>query len=122
MSPPPDRAVGAPPGGEPFLPEAGMVYWVETTILPPADAEWRRPVVVLAPPETVNGTVTVVARSGTDDFGVEHPADPDLGLSRPGRFSRRHPVQGRLWTRRDVAPIGPLDDAVFAAVVARFTP
>jgi hypothetical protein len=98
------------------------MYWVDTTILPPGDPELRRPVVVLAVPDTVDGTVAVVARSGTDDFGAEHPADARMGLSGPGRFSRRHPVQGRLWTSRDVTPIGPLDPDVFAAVVARFAP
>lgn len=109
-------------GDDPFLPEPGMVYWVETTILPPGDPERRRPVVVLTAPATVNGTISVVARSTTDGFGVDHAADPRLGLSTPGRFSRRHPVQGRLWTSLNVRPVGHLDAADFSAVVARFTP
>jgi hypothetical protein len=106
--------------GSPYRPEPGMVYWIETTLLPPGDPEFRRPVVVVGTPETADGTVTVVARSTSDDFGVEHPADRDLGLSAPGRFSRRHPVPGRLWTPRDVAPVGPLDAVTLAAVRDRF--
>ena len=121
MNPPPVRAVGAPPGGGPFVPRVGTVYWVDTTILPAGDPEDRRPVVVVGVPGAADGTVVVVARSGTDDFGIEHPADPGLGLTSRGRFSRRHPVQGRLWTSRNVTPIGPLEAEVLAAVVARFT-
>jgi len=104
------------------VPRTGMVYWVDTTILPPGDPEDLRPVVVVDTPGGRDGTVTVVARSGTDDFGVEHPADPRLGLSGAGRFSRCHAVPGRLWTSRDVTPIGPLDHDVLAAVVERFLP
>ena len=120
MTSPPARALGAPPGSEPIVPEVGMVCWVETTILPPGDPEERRPVVVVETPAAVGGTVTVVARTGTDSFGIEHPADLRLGLSSPGRFSRRHPVAGWAWTSTDVTPIGPLDNDVLAAVVARF--
>lgn len=89
-----------------------MVYWIDTTLLPPGDPEEQRPVVVLDVPATVDGTVVVVSRSGVDDFGV---ADAD-----GGRFSRRHPVQGVLWTEAHVTPVGPLDPGVWAAVVDRF--
>ncbi len=120
----PARPVGARLGGEPFLPEVGAVYWVETTILAPGvgDPEARRPVVVVAAPATVDGTATVVSRSTTDGFGVDHPAGGHLGFSVAGRFSRRHPVPCRLWTARDVTLVGPLDHDLLAAVVARFTP
>jgi len=90
-----------------------MVYWIDTTILPSGDPEEQRRVVVLDVPATVDGTVVVVSRSGVDDFGVE---DAEGG----GRFSRRHPVQGRLWTADHVTPVGPLDPGVWAAVLDRF--
>ena len=90
-----------------------MLYWVDTTILPSGDPEEQRPVVVLDVPATVDGTVVVVSRSGVDEFGV---ADVDGG----GRFSRRHPVQGRLWTMAHVTLVGPLDPDVWAAVLERF--
>ncbi|MGH9225558.1 MAG: hypothetical protein ACRD2W_17625 [Acidimicrobiales bacterium] len=105
---------------EPFVPAVQTVYWVDTSILPAGDAERQRAVVVVAAPKTTRGTVTVVARSGTDAFGVAHHAEPALGLSAPGRFSRRVPVQGELWTPSVVARSGLLDDSTFAAVVARF--
>ena len=97
-----------------------MVYWADVTILPAGDPEDRRAVVVLAAPTTPGGTVTVVARSTVDDFGVDHPAGDGLPFTAPGRFSRRYGVLGFLWTAPYVTPIGLLDDDVFAAVVARF--
>jgi hypothetical protein len=99
-----------------------MVYWVETTMLPAGDPEDRRPVVVVGVPDGPGGTVTVVSRSTADGFGVEHPADPGLGLATAGHFSRAHPVQAGTWTAGDVTPIGPLDPATLAAVRHRFTP
>ncbi|MGH9278123.1 MAG: hypothetical protein ACRD12_08455 [Acidimicrobiales bacterium] len=105
---------------DPAHPVVQMVYWVDTTILPPGDRETQRPVVVIATPGRVSGTVAVVARSGTDPFGPEHPPDERLGLGSPGRFSRRHPVLGHLWSAGTVRLAGRLDDATFAAVVARF--
>ena len=107
---------------DPFVPEPGTVYWLETTVLPGADPAGRRPVVVVAVPDDVTGTVTVVVRSGTDDFGVEHPAGGRLGFPTPGRFSRRHPVQCQLWTSANAVALGPLDADAFASVLARFAP
>lgn len=106
----------------PFVPQPQMVFWVETAILPPGDAEDRRPVVVLAAPATTGGTVTVVARSTTDGFGVEHAAGGLLGFTTPGRFSRRYPVQCQLWTPGNVTPVGRLEGDTFAAVRTRFAP
>ena len=105
---------------EPVLPSPGTVYWVHTGILPAPDPEPHRAVVVLDAPATTGGTVTVAARSSSDGFGVEHRPDPLLGLSSPGRFSRRLPVQAQLWTPATATPLGPLDAATFAAVTDRF--
>ena len=105
---------------EPYLPVAQTVYWVETSLLPAPDPETHRAVVVLAAPAAATGTVAVVARSSAEGFGVEHGPDPRLGLSSPGTFSRRLPVQAPLWTRSVATPLGRLDDATFAAVVDRF--
>jgi hypothetical protein len=102
------------------VPVVQTVYWLDTTTLPSGDPEERRAVVVLAVPNSPSGTVIVVSRSASDRFGVEHGVDPRLGLSTPGRFSRRHPVPRQMWTSAHVSLIGPLDDATFAAVVSRF--
>jgi hypothetical protein len=105
---------------DPYLPDLQVVYWVDTTILPPGDPEPKRPVVVVAVPENTNGTVRVVTRSTTEQYGVEHTATRELGLNKAGRFSRLLPVQGALWTMRNVSWAGQLDDVTFAAVCARF--
>jgi hypothetical protein len=103
------------------LPAVQSVHWLDTTILPPGDPEAWRPAVVVGVPEAEHGTVTVVVRSGAEDFGVDHPADDRLGLSTPGRFSRRVPVPAVLWTTESAVAAGRLDDATFAAVCHRFT-
>ena len=118
---------GEAPGTKAAGPEVGMVYWVDTTILPSGDPEWQRPVVVIDVPATVDGTVVVVSRSAVDGFGVADVAGTsggDGGGGRGGgggRYSRRHPVQGRRWTSAHVTPIGRLDPDVFAAVIERFS-
>ena len=86
-----------------FVPAVQSLWWVQTSMLPLADREEHRVVAVLAAPATTEGTVAVVLRSGPD-----------------GGFSRRVPVQCRLWTASSVTPIGSLDDTAFAALVDRF--
>jgi hypothetical protein len=102
------------------LPAVQSVHWLDTTVLPPGDPQPWRAAVVIDVPESPSGTVAVVVRSGVDGFGVDHPADERLGLSAPGRFSRRLPVPGVLWTGSHAVPAGRLDDATFAAVCERF--
>jgi hypothetical protein len=105
---------------DPLVPAVQTVYWLDTTVIPSGDPEEQRAVVVVAAPDSLGGTVIVVSRSASDEFGVEHGADRRLGLSTPGRFSRRHPVPCQVWTSTNVTRIGRLDDATFAAVLSRF--
>lgn len=105
---------------EPFLPDVQMVYWLDTTILPPGDPERFRPAVVVLAPATTTGTVTVVTRSSTERFGVPHPRAHDLQLGKPGWFSRVLPVQGQLWTPGNARSTGLLDDQTFTAIRTRF--
>jgi hypothetical protein len=112
-----------PPGlaaSEPYIPDVGFVYWLEQTLLDPTDPEERRPGVVIAVPDTVNGTVIVVTRSSTDGFGVAHDEQREIGLNKPAHFSRLLPVQCQLWTPELVHEAGPLDPATFAWVQLRF--
>jgi len=69
--------------GRPFLPRVDEAYWVDSTILPFADAASQRDVVVLDVPATTTGTIGVGLRGGP---------------------VRRLPVQGILWTPANVAP------------------
>ncbi|HEX7276353.1 MAG TPA: hypothetical protein VF244_03180 [Acidimicrobiales bacterium] len=87
-----------------LVPQAGSLYWVDTTILPPGDPEAQRLVVVVDVPETVDGTIVVVAKSGVDGW------------------SRRQPVQSGMWTSATVVPAGVLAGDVLAEVVSRFGP
>ena len=88
---------------DPFVPAVQSLWWVQTSLLPLADSGEHRPAAVLAAPGTTDGTVAVVLRCGPD-----------------GGFSRRVPVQCRLWTASNVTPMGSLDDATFAALLDRF--
>jgi hypothetical protein len=105
---------------EPFIPDIQVVYWVDTAILPPGDPEDRRPVVVMAVPPTTSGTIRVATRSSTERQGIPHPRSQELGLSKPGWFSRRANILGELWTLGNVSSTGTLDDETFAAVCARY--
>lgn len=114
------RPAGTGTAGQSLAPAVQVVYWLDTALLPAGGPEPWRAAVVLAVPERADGTVAVVLRSGADDFGVAHGPDAALGMSMPGRFSRRRPVQGRLWTAAAVTLAGRLDDDTFAAVLERF--
>ena len=105
---------------EPYLPEIQRLYWIDTEILSPDDPEPRRPCVVIAVPETLYGTVSVVTRSTTDGIGVAHDRDPGLGLNKDGHFSRLAPVQCQLWTAEFVEPSGLVDEVTFSWVLLEF--
>lgn len=104
----------------PFIPDIQVVYWVDTTLLPPGDPEAQRPVVVMAVPATTTGTIRVATRSSTERWGIPHPRSEELGLNKDGCFSRRANILCELWTLSNVRSIGTLDDDTFAAVCARF--
>jgi hypothetical protein len=104
----------------PFIPDIQVVYWVDTTILPPGDPEDQRPVVVMAMPNAMTGTIRVATRSSTERWGIPHSRSEALGLSKDGWFSRRANILCELWTLRNVRSTGILDDETFAAVCARF--
>jgi hypothetical protein len=104
----------------PFIPDIQVVYWVDTTILPAGDPESQRPVVVMAVPTTISGTIRVATRSSTERNGIPHPRSHVLGLGKDGWFSRRANILGELWTLSNVRSTSLLDDETFAAVCARY--
>ena len=105
---------------ESFIPDIGIVYWVDTTILNLNDPETQRPVVVMTAPQTTTGTIRVATRSTTESNGIPHPRSSELGLTKPGWFSRRASVQCQLWTPGTARSTGLLEADIFAAVCARF--
>jgi hypothetical protein len=104
----------------PFIPDVQVVYWVDTTLLPPGDPEEQRPVVVMAVPTTTTGTIRVATRSSSEQWGIPHPRSETLGLNKDGWFSRRANILGELWTLRNVRSTGVLDEDTFTAICARF--
>lgn len=113
-----------PPGlaatTQPYIPDVGRLYWLESELLDPRDPEDRRPGVVVSAPDTVFGTVIVATRSTTDGFGVAHDQRHDLGLGKAGHFSRLLPVQCQLWTPESVRSSELLDTETFSWVLLRF--
>jgi hypothetical protein len=116
--------VELPPGlaatSQPYIPDVGRLYWLESELLDPHDPEERRPGVVVSAPETLFGTVNVAMRSTTDGYGVAHDQCHDLGLGKAGHFSRLRPVQCQLWTPDAARSSELLDAETFAWVLRRF--
>ncbi len=73
------------------LPRVGQVYWVHPWIFVDGDPKSVRPVVVVRAPRGKGDLMTVVERTSTrmELRGIAHPADPQLGLDRDGRWVHR---------------------------------
>jgi hypothetical protein len=78
------RSDGDPPSG----PTVGSVYLADTLVFNNGDHAPARPVVVVRVPRRPLDYVTFLQRSSTCFHlpGVDHPADPALGLDRKGRW------------------------------------
>lgn len=71
-------------------PIVGGIYWVETKLLSGTDPKMKRPVVVVALPPPDLPDVRVLSRtSNINQSGIAHPANPALGLFKPGVFAHR---------------------------------
>ncbi len=69
-------------------PKVGAVYLADTLVFNNGDHADARPVVVVRPPRRRMDYVTFIQRSSTCFHlaGVDHPAEPSLGLDRDGRW------------------------------------
>lgn len=112
------------PLGPPFLPKAGELYLVETTIYtlggdPAAD----RPAVVITVPAGLGpkSPIQIVTRTSQNVPGVEHPADISIGCDRDGVFSDLASVEQQLWRPGNVLFLGPLPDPYWSMVLERFS-
>jgi mRNA-degrading endonuclease toxin of MazEF toxin-antitoxin module len=106
----------------PYLPGVGEVYWVDSSIIHPDDRRPDRPVLVVQVPASVNGRLTIVVRTSTQDRapGIASPEDPELGLDQPGAWSYLRSVEAYLWTPSVVEFRGTVDLAVLRAVREEF--
>lgn len=110
--------------GEPFLPEVGELYLINTLVYsvgddPAAD----RPVVVLCvPPNPASRSpIQVVTRTSQVAKGIRHPADRKLGLDRDGTFSDLANIELQLWTPKNVLKLGVLPEPYLSLVIRRFS-
>src|SRR4051794_37021713 len=94
------------------LPSIGEVYWVLPWIFLDGDPKEERPAVVVRPPRAPGDLVTVVERTSTrlELRGIAHPADPAMGLDRPGVWAHRftRAVEERLFRPPNVRLVGVL--------------
>lgn len=106
---------------DPYLPDPGDLYWIDTDILEGRDKKPRRPGVVVTVPATLYGRITVVTRTTKENVsGVRHPAEPPLGLHEPGVFAYLRTAEAQLWRRPRVEWMGRLDEDVLKEVVEEF--
>lgn len=109
--------------GEPFLPEAGQVYRVNTLIYTFGhDKAAARPAVVLCvPPDPASKSpIQLVTRTSQPAPGIKHPADKSLGLDRDGTFSTLVSVEQQLWKPENVELLGMLPEPYLTQVIERF--
>lgn len=105
----------------PFLPLLGQLFWAKTIMFQPADKKPERPVLVVRAPRDAGDRIAVVVRtSHVSQDGVEHPADPRLGLNKPGMFVHLKSTEAQLWTPRNARLCGDVDADVVRAVLARW--
>ena len=110
------------PRGEPFIPEVGDVYLVNTILYSASDPAAVRPAVVLeADPNPFRPIRVVTRTSDTSVRGVAHPAESALGLERDGVWSDLTSVEQGRWREPDVRRLGTLREDVLGRVRARFS-
>lgn len=102
----------------PYLPDVGEIYWVDSAIIHPKDKKPDRPVLVVEVPATLSGRITIVTRTTNEERtpGVPSPPDPDLGLNKPGVWGYLRSAEANLWTPSMVEYRGPVELAVLLAV------
>lgn len=103
----------------PFLPNAGEVYWVNTEVLYGRDPKPDRPVLVVGVPQSTSEKITVVTR--TTDLtqpGAFSAADLNLDLNKPGIWSRPRTARVSMWFPPRVRWCGVVDRSELEEVIA----
>jgi len=107
--------------GEPFLPEVGQLYRVNTLIYGQDKAAARPVVVVCVPPsQGPKSPIRIVTRTSKHERGIKHPADKSLNLDRDGTFSVLVSAEQQLWRPENVQLLGVLPEPYLAQVIERF--
>lgn len=103
----------------PFLPNAGEVYWVNTRVLNGVDLKRHRPVLVVSVPQTGYDYITVVTRT-TDltQLGAYSDADLNLDLNKPGVWSWPRTAGLSMWFPPWVSWCGAVDRSELEEVIA----
>lgn len=112
------------PLGDPYLPEIGQVFWVESLLYSSSDPAPGRPAVVIAVPSAPNATarIQIVTRtSDTTVAGVLHEAGLLPTLNKPGVFSDLVSCRASSWRAGRVRLVGQLCDPHLGRVMERFS-
>ena len=103
-------------------PIPGGLYLVNTRLLSGTDPKPRRPAVVIALPAFGLTDVPLLTRTtDTGERGVQHPANPALGLTKPGVFAYRffRSMDSRYFAQQAITPfLGMLEAPYFAQIRA----
>ncbi|MDE2822956.1 MAG: hypothetical protein OXK79_05570 [Chloroflexota bacterium] len=107
---------------DPYLPAVGEVYWVNCTIITPADSKPDRPVLVVSVPADALGRITVVTRTSNTQRrpGVASAVDDALGLNKPGVWGYVRTAEAALWTPTMVTYRGVIEVEVLQQVREEF--
>ncbi|WP_343946674.1 hypothetical protein [Williamsia maris] len=109
---------------EPFLPEIGQVYQINTIAYTfGTDPAAERPAVVLTVPPVAGSfaPIQIVTRTSQSVPGVTHPADSALKLDKDGVFSTLGSVEQSLWQPGNVQLLGWLPNPYLTRVIERFS-
>ena len=103
----------------PFLPNAGEVYWVNTIVLDGRDPKPDRPVLVLSvPPSTPEKIVVVTRTTDLTQPGAYSDADLNFDLNKPGVWSYPKAAKTAMWFPPRVRWCGAVDRSELEAVIA----
>lgn len=107
---------------DPYLPNPGDVYWVDTSILDNHDPKPKRPALVARVPHSLTGRIILVTRTTdlTRTPGVPSPPDRSLQLNKPGIWGYVASAEASLWTPSMVTRCGVGDAAHLRAVRQEF--
>ncbi len=107
---------------DPYLPDVGEVYWVDSAIVQPADKKSDRPALVVAVPASPLGRITIVTRTSNikRQPGVASPRDDALGLNKSGVWGYVGTAEAALWTPSMVTFLGVVESVVLGEVRKEF--